>query len=206
MQTARACSTRLLVGATTTGLVFLEAENFFRFFLSNANPLCKPCDRCSAGLGGTGASKLGFESEGLSVMLSSDAGLLLWLWEWLCPISRQRELHTESSDRDLPINRDTFPVLAASINVPHLLLCDGVLFKWNLIMKILCRCNQNDTKLLTFRTLYGDGDLRWCYFGRKTLCCYVGASFLVLNWRYWRASNRISRDDGLRDGVVVEKR
>lgn len=142
IQTARACSTGLLVGGTTTGLVFLEAENFFRFFLSNANPLLKPCDKCSAGLGGTGVSKLGLESEGLSVILSSDAGLLLWLCEWLWPLSRQCELHTESSDRDLPINRDTFPVLAASINVPHRLLCEGVLFKWNLIIKTLWRRKQ----------------------------------------------------------------
>lgn len=76
MQTAMACST-VLGGGTLIGFVFLDAENFFRFFFSKDKPPDKPCDKCSAGLGGTVVSKLGLESDGLSVILSSDAGLLL---------------------------------------------------------------------------------------------------------------------------------
>lgn len=76
MQTAIACST-VLVGGTLIALVVLDVENFFLFFFNNAKPLANPCAKCSAGLGGTGVSKLGFESDGLSVMLSSEAGLLL---------------------------------------------------------------------------------------------------------------------------------
>lgn len=45
-------------------------------------------------------------------------------WQW--------ELQTESSERDLPIRRDTFPDFAASIRVPHLRLWDAVRFVWNL--------------------------------------------------------------------------
>lgn len=80
IQTAIACST-VFGGGGTIGLVFLDAENFFLFFFNKAKPLASPCAKCSAGLGGTVVSKLGLESVGLSVTLSSEAGLLLWLCE-----------------------------------------------------------------------------------------------------------------------------
>lgn len=63
-----------LVAAATIGLVFLDAENFFLFFLSRASPWASPC---SSGSGWTGTSRLGFESDDRTEPLSSDAGLLL---------------------------------------------------------------------------------------------------------------------------------
>lgn len=72
----------------------------------------------------SGLSKLGFESVGDSVTASSEFGLLLadslrfeWWWWWL----GGGELHTESSDRERPMKRDTLPDFAASISVPSFL-------------------------------------------------------------------------------------
>jgi hypothetical protein len=79
-----------LAGAGTMGLVLRDAENFLRFFLRRARPWARPC---SSGSGG--ASRLGFESEDRTEPLSSEAGLLLWLCEWLRPLSLQL-LQTES--------------------------------------------------------------------------------------------------------------
>lgn len=66
----------------TTGLAFLDAENFFLFFFSKDSPLVN--------LGGGGSSKrsgiglfsmLLLESERLPPdPLSSEAALLLWEW------------------------------------------------------------------------------------------------------------------------------
>lgn len=70
----------------------------------------------------SGLSKLGFESVGDSVTASSEFGLLLadslrwWRrWWWLLGGG---ELHTESSDRERPMKRDTLPDFAASMSVP----------------------------------------------------------------------------------------
>lgn len=63
----------------------------------------------------SGLSRLGLESVGLSVT-ASEFGLLLWLADslrlWF------GELHTESSDCERPMKRDTLPDFAASIKVP----------------------------------------------------------------------------------------
>ena len=64
----------------------------------------------------SGLSMLGFESVGDSVTASSEFGLLLWLADSLLRLFD--ELHTESSERDRPIKRDTLPDFAASIRVP----------------------------------------------------------------------------------------
>lgn len=109
-------TSEVLTGGTTTGLAFLEAENFFLFFFSNAKPCAMPWSSLSTCWSGT--SRLGLESLRLTDPFSSDGGVLLWLREWLCPLSWQL-LHTESSDRDRPMRRETFPVLAASMRVPH---------------------------------------------------------------------------------------
>lgn len=132
-QTAIACSTGFS-GGMTIGLVFLDAENFFRFFFNKAKPWARP-RWCSVWSEGAVASKLGFESVPLTEPFSSDAGLLLWLWLWL--FSLQWELHTESSDRDRPIRRDTLPVFAASISVPHLRLWEWTRFRWNLQLDLM---------------------------------------------------------------------
>lgn len=71
-----------------------------------------------------GLSRLGFESVGDSVTASSEFGLLLadslrwWWWLLLWLFCGGGELHTESSDRERPIKRDTLPDFAASISVP----------------------------------------------------------------------------------------
>lgn len=112
-----------LAGAGTMGLVLRDAENFLRFFLRRARPWARPCNS-----GSGGASRLGFESEDRTEPLSSEAGLLLWLCEWLRPLSLQL-LQTESSERERPIKRETFPVFAASIKVPQRRLCEWLRFK-----------------------------------------------------------------------------
>lgn len=112
----------LLGGGFTMGFVFLEAENFFLFFFNKAKPWAIPCSSRSTCWSGT--SRLGFESLRLTEPFSSDAGLLLWL---PCSFSRQL-LQTESSDRDLPMRRETFPVFAASMSVPQRRLWEWVRF------------------------------------------------------------------------------
>jgi len=56
------------------------------------------------------------ESVGDSVTASSEFGLMLADSLRLC--IGGGELHTESSERERPIKRDTLPDFAASINVP----------------------------------------------------------------------------------------
>lgn len=85
----------------------------------------------------TSLSILGFESVGDAVTPSSEPALLLRLADPLLALFGGIELHTESSERERPMKRDTLPVplRAASINVPssfigesHAFIC--VLF-WN---------------------------------------------------------------------------
>lgn len=68
--------------------------------------------------GASGLSILGFESVGDAVTPSSEPALLLRLADPL--LFAGIELHTESSERERPINFETLPVpcLAASIKVP----------------------------------------------------------------------------------------
>lgn len=68
----------------------------------------------------SGLSILGFESVGDAVTPSSEPALLLRLAEPPFAVTGIELLHTESSDRDRPMNRDTLPVpfRAASISVP----------------------------------------------------------------------------------------
>lgn len=56
---------------------------------------------------------LGFESVGVSVTASSEFGLSADSLRLFV------ELHTESSERERPIKRDTLPDFAASIKVPE---------------------------------------------------------------------------------------
>lgn len=108
-------------------IIFLDAENFLRLFLSAASALLPML------LWVTVSAKLGLESDGDSVM-SSDAGLLLWLWLLQCMLwlFLQWLLHTESSDRLLPINLLTRPDFAASISVPQRRLWEDDLLIWSL--------------------------------------------------------------------------
>lgn len=119
----------------TIGLVFLEAENFFLFFLSSAKPCAIPCSSLCELLCPVGPpSKLGLESDTLTEQLSSEAGLLLWERERRppSPLASRQLLHTESSDLERPISRETLPVLAASIRVPHRRLWEWLRFRFNL--------------------------------------------------------------------------
>lgn len=71
--------------------------------------------------GASGLSILGFESVGEAVTPSSEPALLLRLADpLLLALFVGIELHTESSERERPMNFETLPVpcLAASINVP----------------------------------------------------------------------------------------
>lgn len=71
----------------------------------------------------SGLSMLGFESVGDAVIPSSDPGLLLRLTDSRILLLFGMLLHTESSERDLPIKRETLPVpdrAALEINVPKL--------------------------------------------------------------------------------------
>lgn len=67
----------------------------------------------------SGLSILGFESVGEAVTPSSEPALLLRLAEPLALFGMV--LHTESSDLERPMKRDTLPERAASINVPTII-------------------------------------------------------------------------------------
>lgn len=72
----------------------------------------------------SGLSILGLESVGDAVTPSSDPGLLLRLTDSRILLPFGILLHTESSDRDRPMKRDTLPVpdrAAFDINVPNVL-------------------------------------------------------------------------------------
>lgn len=71
----------------------------------------------------SGLSMLGLESVGEAVTPSSDPGLLLRLTDSRMLLLFGTLLHTESSERDRPIKRETLPVpdrAALEINVPKL--------------------------------------------------------------------------------------
>lgn len=73
----------------------------------------------------SGLSMLGFESVGDAVTPSSDPGLLLRVTDSRILLLFGTLLHTESSERDLPIKRETLPVpdrAAFEISVPKLRL------------------------------------------------------------------------------------
>lgn len=105
-------------------------ESFFKLLL-----LPYKCVWCSFGFwyiaGGavlaSGLSILGFESVGDAVTPSSEPALLLRLAEPLALFGIV--LHTESSDLERPMKRDTLPVpeRAASIRVPTEEKCCGSL-------------------------------------------------------------------------------
>lgn len=62
-------------------------------------------------VGASGLSILGFESVGEAVTPSSEPALLLLLAEpLLFGLFAGIELHTESSERERPMKRDTLPV------------------------------------------------------------------------------------------------
>lgn len=58
----------------------------------------------------SGLSILGFESVGDAVTPSSEPALLLRLADPLLVLFAGIELHTESSERERPMKRDTLPV------------------------------------------------------------------------------------------------
>lgn len=89
--------------------------------------------------GASGLSILGFESVGEAVTPSSEPALLLRLADpLLLALFVGIELHTESSERERPMNFETLPVpcLAASINVPLIYITDSHAF----LFWFICTC------------------------------------------------------------------
>lgn len=87
----------------------------------------------------SGLSILGFESVGDAVTPSSEPALLLRLADpclLLALLFAGIELHTESSERERPMKRDTLPVpwRAASINVPSSWLLTSFRMRFVLFM------------------------------------------------------------------------